>query len=408
MSQFSRAFSLSLSHALRLAALLVPIACAASDGRTSPESFTHSVTIDSAAYRTMARLPLQQLRTICRERDQPQCPRREIRVAVAGPHGSVYLSEPGVALRQFDEHGVYVHIIGKLGTDSGEYQGAAAAAYDGGARIHVFDASTLRLLTYDTTGRHLGTMRLAFTPNYVGARGSPDGLVTLSIPPGKRYEERVEGRLDVADAASGTLRRAAIVDAHAIRIKGKDLQPMRPFFLPHPMWAAGRDRSITFAAGDDEYIARHDSAGHPDLLVTFAVPPVPVSPDEMAREKERVTAMFTGSWRERVQPYIERAAASSPHNHQLFTYLAVLDDGSCWIRESPVPRADSVRWDVLGHDGTPLGFVMLRKESQVAGGSMEHLLMVEAPDGRLPYVAWYSVSEHQTPNALRRVSTTRR
>jgi hypothetical protein len=384
------------------------VACAAGDGRAEAKSFRHSVTIDSIAYRTMARLPLRRIATICREREHPQCPRSDISVAVAGPHGTVYLAEPGVALRQFDEHGAYVRIIGNLGTDSAQYQGAEAASYDGGAHIHVFDASTLRLLTYDTTGRHLGTMRLALTPDYVGVRGSPDGLVVLSVRPGKRYEERVEGRLDVADAASGSLRRVGIVDARALWIEGKDLQPMRPFFLPRPVWAAGRDRSVTYAAGDDKYIARYDSAGHRELLVRFAFPPVAVSPDEMEREKKRVSAMFTGSWRERAQPYIERAAASSPHDHPLFTYLAVLDDGSCWIRESPVPRADSVRWDVLDHDGTPLGFVMPRKESQVAGGSMEQLLMVEAPDGRLPYVAWYSVSEHQTPNALRRVSTTRR
>jgi hypothetical protein len=347
--------------------------------------------IDSIAYRAMARLPLRRIATICREREQPQCPLREIRVAVAGPHGTVYLGEPGVALRQFDEHGAYVRIIGNLGTDSGQYQGAEAAAYDGGARIHVFDASTLHLLTYDTAGRHLGTMRLALTPDYVGARGSPDGLALLSLPPGKRYEERVEGRLDVADAASGTLRRAGIVDARALQIEGTDLQPMRPFFLPRPVWAAGRDRSITYTAGDDEYIARYDSAGRPELLVRFAVPPVPVSPAEMERERERVSAKFSESWRERVQSYIERAAASSPHDHPLFTDLAVLDDGSWWIRESPIPLADSVRWDVLNRDGTPLGFAMLRKESRVAGGSMEHLLVVEAPDHGVPYVGWYSV-----------------
>lgn len=349
------------------------------------------MTIDSIAYRSMARLPLRRTATICRERDQPQCPLREIRVAVAGPHGTVYLAEPGVALRQFDEHGAYVHIIGNLGTDSAQYQGAEAASYDGGARIHVFDASTLRLLTYDTTGHHLGTMRLALTPDYVGARGSPDGLVVLSVPPGKRYEEQVGGRLDVADAASGTLRRAGIVDARALQIEGTDLQPMRPFFLPHPVWAAGRDRSVTYAAGDDEYIARYDSTGHPDVLVRLAIPPVPVSPAEMEREKERISAMFTGSWRESAQPFIERAAASSPHDHPLVTDLAVLDDGSCWIRESPEVLADSVRWDVLDRGGAPLGFVMLRKESRVAGGSMERLLVVETTDRGVPYVGWYSV-----------------
>lgn len=197
----------------------------------------------------MARLPLRRSGTICRKREQAQCPLREIRVAVAGPHGSAYLAEPGVALREFDEHGAYVRIIGNLGTDSGEYQGAEAAAYDGGTRIHVFDASTLRLLTYDTAGRHLGTMHLRLTPDYVGARGSPDGLVVLSVPPGERYEARVEGRLEVADAAGGNLRQVAIVDARAPRIAGKDLQPIRPFFLPRPVWAAGRDRSISYAAG---------------------------------------------------------------------------------------------------------------------------------------------------------------
>jgi hypothetical protein len=216
--------------------------------------------------------------------------------------------------------------------------------------------------------------------------------VVLSVSPGERYEERVEGRLDVADAASGTLRRVGVVDARALQIAGKDLQPMRPFFLPRPVWAAGRDHSITYTAGDEEDIARYDSAGHPDVLVTLAIAPVPVSLAEIDREKERVSTHFsTKSWRERAQPFIERAAASSPHDHPLVTDLAVLDDGSWWIRESPIPLADSVRWDVLNRDGTPLGFAMLRKGSRVAGGSMEHLLVVEATDSGLPYAGWYSV-----------------
>jgi len=183
-----------------------------------------------------------------------------------------------------------------------------------------------------------------------------------------------------------------VVDARALQIAGKDLQPMRPFFLPRPVWAAGRDHSITYTAGDEEDIARYDSAGHPDVLVTLAIAPVPVSPAEMDREKERVSTHFsTKSWRERAQPFIERAAASSPHDHPLVTDLAVLDDGSWWIRESPIPLADSVRWDVLNRDGTPLGFAMLPKESRVAGGSVERMLVVEQPDGEVPYVAWYSV-----------------
>jgi ABC-type antimicrobial peptide transport system permease subunit len=89
-------------------------------------------------------------------------------------------------------------------------------------------------------------------------------------------------------------------------------------------------------------------------------------------------------------PFVERAAASSPHDHPLVTDLAVLDDGSWWIRESPMPLADSVRWDVLNREGTPLGFAMLPMESRVAGGSMERLLVVEATDGGVPYPGWYS------------------
>jgi len=373
----SRTLGVAVVAATTMAALMAALACTAGDRPATPESFAHSVTIDSVGYRAMPRLALRHVATICGEERRPaQCPRNPIHVAIAGPNGSVYLAEKGTVLRQFDEHGAYMRIVGNSGTDSGQYQGVDAASYDGGARIHVFDQSTLQLLTYDTASRHLGTMRVLLTHDYVGAKGSPDGLVMLSVPPAKHENDRVAARLDAADAASGKRHRVAVVDARASRIEGKDLQPMRPFFLPRPVWAAGRDHSIIYAAGENEYIARYDTAGQPKLLVKFAVPPVPISEAEVEREKKRIAALFTGEWRASAQPYIDSAAARSPRYHAVFTDLAILDDGSLWIRESPEAEADSVRWDVLDVDGAPLGFAMLPNESRVTGGRLEHLQVV--------------------------------
>lgn len=362
-------------------ALLALTGCRAADvgtldAQSAGAGFAIVVRHDRSEYESAPRLQLRGGRRACAV---SQCSFDSDVVGAFGPNGHVLLATSGYPLSEFDSAGRFVRRIGALGSANGQYISADHVSYDGQGAYSVLDRASLRLLSFDTTGRWLGSRGIGARRNISGLTAWPGGIVVFMLPAGDSIGALVPAKFAVQTTREDRPRDLISVAAPANAVAGKEMQPMRPYFLPMVAWAVSRTGAIHFVAGTDATVARFGPDGARDLFLDAGIPPHAVTRAEVDAEKRRVLAMFDND--ARIVPYVKQAAKHSAKVHAPITQVSVLGDGSIWLREYAVAGDDSVRWNAFHASGRWRGWVKLRATEMIVDGDGAQVLV--APNSAL-------------------------
>lgn len=353
--------------------------------------FARVVRHDRREYDGAPRMQLRPARAACLP-ESPECHFDGDVVGTIGPRSDVLLASPGQPVAEFDSLGLFVRHVGTVGSGDGQYMSADHIAYDGRGTYSVLDMASLRVLSFDTAGRPLGARRVGARLNISGVSAWPGGIVLFMLPPGDSLGAPVPATFAVQTERDQRPRDVITVSAPANAVAGREMQPMRPYFLPMAVWALSAAGRLHYASGGDATVARYraDDGGAGDLLLDAGIPARAVTRAEVEAEKKRVLAMFDDD--ARIVPYVEQAAKHSARVHPPVTLVAALRDGSIWLREYAVAGEDSVRWNAFSADGQWLGWTKLGATEGIVDGDERSLIVAprallgaSAPGPARPY-----------------------
>jgi len=283
------------------------------------------------------------------------CALGSIYLASIAPSGKVFVADQSEIIA-FDDAGV-PHAISRQGNGPGELRAPFAMRSDGAGRVHVFDIRRMRYLVFPDTGTVTDVGAIPPT-TMLNLKFGDAGLHVFSLPSAAAQGDTVTGfiiRRTVTDTS--WIDTVARVPEHAVFAKGAEglFAPSLPWDRA-VFWDVCGEGSVVVAASDGWRVVRYQRGR---TMVTTRRPEV-VGRAVTAAERDSVLQAVMA----RSRPPKGYLAAleqklGMPGRHRVIQDLHCTDDGRVYLRNAPAPGATVVRWDVLGADGAPLGYVSL-------------------------------------------------
>ncbi len=343
---------------------------------------TTSRVLPESGYRSLPRLSLERESPACPD-TVPACALSSAAVAVAGPDGSVLLSDFGRRLVAVTKTPQVVRPIGSLGGGPGEYRVILASTIDSVGDMVVFDAAQRRVVRFDRSGTAILTANIDLPEGFIaawfvgddlhaigtelsnGARGDSVPVVLYRMRPG--LTPKAEHRLPI------------LLPGYALG----DLRPVPAPFEAAPQWAFGADGRILFSPGQRFELRMLSPTGAESLRFGFDIAPRKVTQEEIDRFLTENTRRI-GDAQMRAAA---RARPPAPGRHPSITAVQWLPNRDVWVREAPSVQGDSVRWIVFSDSGVPKGGVTLDADARVLT-SYNDLILVNDPGSSGSELYW--------------------
>jgi hypothetical protein len=293
------------------------------------------------------------------ERDEDQLFR--VRASVRLSDGRIVIADGGTnQIRFYSPDGVFLSASGRSGEGPGEFGALRGLWRLGGDSLLAGDLFyNPRLSLFDSTGRFVRTVTMDATVQVIGvfedgsmlAWGSPRmegdlaGLQRYDLP---LYRVPSEGG---PANHLGDFRGSEVfqyVVENAVSVYG-------PFFARKTYYRAA-GVSLYVAETDSYEFRLHDTDGVLRTIVRRAFTPLPVTRDDLARERESKLARASDENRRRRWERIYRDMPV-PSTMPAYEDIHIDDLLNVWVLEYNQPGRDDVRWTVFDSTGTMLGEV---------------------------------------------------
>lgn len=348
----------------------------------------------ATAYRDAPRLELRETQRFCTDDVMTVCQLGPSAFANPTPDGGVILGVPAGPVARFDPAGTLIAEYGRQGGGPGEYRRLHGAYVLEDGSVVLQDRVSHRLL-FAADGTPIATHIEVLEDQGQGIRDLrlvSDGFAFLDDPPA----DVGDSVLSEVRLLRDTLPPVLVARVPLIRLNNAMGVSQPPaFFEDRPHWAVESDTSALVASGPTLSVRRYFGDGRAvDVVHSAEVGDREVTPADIRAERDR--RMPKGDIPippQMLQPMIssvDRAEAGAATVHPFAADLRVLQDGAFLLRESLV-QADSVRWTLFQQDGVILGQFRLSKDTQVAGGRRDRLLLIMPGDYDVPVVGWFSV-----------------
>ena len=338
---------------------------------------------------SLARLPsveLHEASLLCGGLSQRRCVDGDVRTIAGGPDRrfAVVGSKDNVVIHGFRSGDIH---LGGKGSGPGEWRaiGAIAVHDDGG--IVLYDPVLQRLTTFARpSGDAHNTKVLSRPPGYHSARFAADALFLLS----EYGAEHENISITLRDLASGKLvTTIPVAQAHIEKSTEQlDLRPIPPLFGPRILWDVTRNGVAILAHRQEAVLAWFNAKG---LLqsVTLAIPPAPVTKDDITRERERLLPpTLPRSMEATVRPQVDAAARRAYKVHQVVRSIVATADGGAWVATRAQGDTDNT-WYRFNANGTPEYRLVLSATSQVAWADKRHIaILATESDGESSLTLW--------------------
>lgn len=381
-------------HLLRRLAIscsLLVVGCAEPP---TPASIAIVTIAPDAEYTALPALRVEEVRSACGEGEA--CMKLSYPMATVLANGAVaYWGVAGRRPQLYRTTADTVVALGRSGSGPGEYRMPLALGATDAGEVRAADLMQRRILQYGPDGAVLpmtavpmpiGVFDLAFTGGSLRAFAAEKlGAAGDSAP------------IRVFALEAGAQRpRELFTLPH--RAPGFDVEDFRPMPLPFAAQASyrfRRDGHLFVAPGATFAIDEFDSTGVHLSRFGFDLPSRAVTAAELDAARERALRRVPDP---RMREMVDRAMRTGAPRHPAITRLAPLDDGSLWVRESPVESADSVRWIVFASSARPRGVLRLGVDDMVHGTHDGLVLLSREGDERsAAALMWVRVSDPRAP-----------
>ncbi len=298
---------------------------------------------------------------------------------------------PGILF--FDQRGRLVRVVGRKGSDLGEFQFPAWVLHCSSDSLYVWDSRLARMTVMDSAGKVVRDFFLPHLPYRLScAVGGP--LAVLDRP---AIIERMDPRGRSLRRYFGTLWLADGRGAVRAVIGQTDLAENRPL---------GRLTNIA-VGGNRIYVGTAESAfvdvrsvdGRSLPSISVGVARREATAADYERAIDRMVHGFTDrAYRERMRKEISRI----PKPKWLPIYGEIFADpgGTLWIVISAPADSETVL-RVIGHDGRVLGDVSLLSNAKVLEIGREHIIALESLEAPGQRIVVYKVPRQTLPSERR-------
>jgi hypothetical protein len=225
-------------------------------------------------------------------------------------------------------------------------------------------------------------------PSFIDADFVGRELRIVASDVGRRSGDSAAVAMYVSDRGARRARRLFELGVQHRAYAISDLVPVKPPFEASPRFAIRSHGGVLYSSGATFEISTFDSAGRQTGRSSFDVP------------RRRVTVEDLDHWLKRsvrglpsyMQAAIRGGSSRPAPYHPAITHIIEVG-AHIWVRESA--RGDSVRWNVLDADGTPVGWLTLGELALPAGGHGDSILVNDPSETRgVGSLRWYRIT-HQ-------------
>jgi hypothetical protein len=324
--------------------------------------------------------------SIGREEGPPEQQLYDVRSALRFPDGRIAIANAGSGeIRIYDPRGRHLSSFGREGDGPGEFRGLDRLWIGPGDSLVAYDALAKRFTTFAPDGSVSATRAL---PEVAGRAGSTllvgrfgDGGVLVKA-----------GAPLAPDAGEGLARQSAVYAAGApgdsaarpvgelfdgeryVQRTGAGATGYERPFAGAPQAAVGRD-AFYHSEGARYDIRRYSPDGTLESVIRRRADPVPVTDDDVRRDRERLLAQASGPNRARLEQFL--ANVPIPQHRPAHGRMLVDSEGHLWVLQTRAAEDQPFRWDVFAPDGAWRTTVSLPARFRLMEPGPDYVLGVE-------------------------------